>query len=110
MMARRISLLLIAALILVFAIAASGCGSGDKGSGDSPSNVNDAVDLCVKKAKAIDDADARTTATEACKAAKSGNTSKVKDAARAECLDLTKRIPAGAQRDQAQKACKTGTK
>ena len=106
----------------MFAVAATGCGSDDKssssggsssqsgGSDATPSNVDEAVAQCLKKAGAIKDADSRRTATEACKAAKTGDASKVKDAARAQCLDLAKRIPVSSQRDKAEEACKRGTK
>ena len=51
--------------------------------------------------------DARKTAEEACKAAKSGDTGKVKDAAKQQCLDAVEQIPdsAKSQKDEAMKRC-----
>jgi hypothetical protein len=125
-MYKRFSMLLVAALILAFAIAATGCGSDDKSSGsgsadkssssdkkavdDTPDNVNEAVDKCLKEVDKLPDADSKKTAKAACEAAKSGDPSKVKDAAREQCLKLTDQIPAGTQRDQAKETCKTSTK
>jgi hypothetical protein len=93
--------------LLAVAALAAGCGS-DNGSGNpivSP-KVNDAVDQCLKQAKSIGDEKARKTATEACKAAKSGDTSKVKSAVKQECLAAVKQIPASAPKGQKEAAMK----
>jgi hypothetical protein len=105
---------LFACLLAVVALGA-GCGSNNKsdtsgggGSGGSaPASVSGAVDQCLKQAKSVKDKDARKTATEACKAAKSGDTGKVKQAAKQECLKVVAQIPdsAKAQKDQAKKRC-----
>jgi hypothetical protein len=63
---------------------------------------------CLDQAKSIKDKDARKTAEEACKTAKSGNTEKVRSAAKQECLNAVKQIPASAtqaQKDEARKRC-----
>lgn len=134
-MAKRISLMLVAALILVFAVTVAGCGddkdsssssgdsssqsdsgskdSGSKDSGsadDTPDNLDEAVDKCLEEADKAPDGDAKDAAKKLCKAAKSQDPEKVKDAAQEACLDLTNQLPAGAQRDQAEQACKDGTK
>jgi hypothetical protein len=99
---------LFASLLAVAALAA-GCGGGSDGGNPVVSpKVNEAVDQCLKQAKTITDKDARRTATEACKAARSGDTSKVKSAAKQECLNAVKQIPASAPKDQkdaARKRC-----
>jgi hypothetical protein len=90
------------------AAAALGAGCGDDDNSSNPlvaPKVNKAVDQCLEQAKSISDKDARKTAEEACKAAKSGDTSKVKSAARQECLNAVKAMPEGAQRDQAKQRC-----
>ena len=133
-MAKRISLMLVAALILVFAVTVAGCGdddkdssgsgdnssqSGDSGSKDSgssgsaddtPDNVDEAVDKCLEEADKAPDGDAKDAAKKLCNAAKSRDPEKIKDSAREACLELSEQIPAGAQRDQAEAACKDGTK
>ena len=128
-MAKRISLMLVAALILVFAATAVGCGddndssgsgdnssqSGDSGSKDSgsaddtPDNKDEAIDKCREEADKLDGS-AKESANKLCDAAESGDEGKIKDSARDACLNLAKQIPAGAQRDQAEEACKEGTK
>lgn len=100
---------LLACLVAAAALGA-GCGSDDNGSSNNPlvsPKVEKAVDQCLKQAKSITDKDARKTAVEACKAAKSGDTSKVKSAAKQECLNAVKQIPASAkdQKDAAMKRC-----
>ena len=135
-MAKRIPLMLVAALILVFAVTAVGCGDDDKsssGSGDNssqsdgssgskddsgssgsaddtPDNVDEAVDKCLEEADKAPNGDAKDAAKKLCNAAKSRDPEKIKDSARDACLELAKQIPAGAQRDQAEAACKDGTK
>ena len=132
-MAKRISLMLVAALILVFAVTAVGCGGDDKDSGgsgdnssqsgdsgskdsgsgdsanDTPDNVDEAVDKCLEEAAKAPDGNAKEAAEKLCNAAKSRDPEKIKDSARDACLELAKQIPAGAQRDQAEQACKEGT-
>ncbi len=129
-MAKRIPLLVVAALILVFAFTAAGCGgddnkssgdnsskSGGSGSNDSGSkdsgstdgtatNLEEAVARCLKETDSIPDGDARDAAKKLCNAAKSNDPEKIKKSAREACLELAKQIPAGDQRDQAEKACK----
>jgi hypothetical protein len=104
------------ACLLAAASIAAGCGSSDDksdtsggggGGGGTPTTLKGAVDKCIEQAKSVKDKDARKTATEACKAAKSGNTSKVKDAVRKECLKAVEQLPdsAGAQKEEAKKRC-----
>ena len=98
------------ASLLAAALVAAGCGSDSGGGSNNPvvnEKVNKAVDQCLSQAKSIKDKDARKTATEACKAAKSGDTGKVKSAAKQQCLDAVKQIPdsAMAQKDAAKKRC-----
>ena len=105
---------LLACLLAVAAIAA-GCGSDDNksdtsgggGGGGTPTTLKGAVDQCLEQAKSIEDKDARKTATEACKAAKSGDASKVKDAVKQECLKAVEQLPdsAAAQKKEARKRC-----
>ena len=100
----------LASLLAVAAIAA-GCGSSSSGGGsDNPivaPKVKSAVKQCLQQAKQLPQADARKTAEAACNAAKSGNTGKVKSAAKQECLNAVKQIPASAkaQKDAARKRC-----
>jgi hypothetical protein len=91
----------ITTLVAVAALAA-GCGGSsdnDKGGGGGGGNpaatpsVNKAVDQCLDRAKQVQEADARKTAEEACKAAKSGDVEKVKSAAKEQCLNAVKQIP-----------------
>ncbi len=131
-MAKRISLLLVAALILVFAVAVVGCGgddnkssgdsssksgdskSGDSGSKDSnsggqtPANLDEAVNQCLKEADKASNEDTKKAAKKLCNAAKSQDPEKIRRSAREACLQLAKQIPAGKQRDQAEKACTQG--
>jgi hypothetical protein len=109
------------AALLATALLAAGCGSSDNksdtggggggGGGDvsvpNTPQVNDAVKQCLDQAKQVQQADARKTAEEACKAAKSGNTEKVKSAAKEQCLNAVKQIPDSEkeQRDAAKKRC-----
>ena len=104
------------ACLLAAAAIAAGCGSSDDksdtsggggGGGGTPSTLGGAVDQCVKQAKSVDDKDARKTAIEACKAAKSGDADKVKDAVRKQCLKAVEQIPesAGDQKEEAKKRC-----
>ena len=108
---------LLACLMAAAAIAA-GCGSssggsdtsgggGGGGGGGTPTTLKGAVDKCLQQAKSVKDKDARNTATAACKAAKSGNTGKVKSAVKQECLKAVEQIPASAQaqKDEAKKRC-----
>jgi hypothetical protein len=105
---------LLACLLAAAAIAA-GCGgsdnsadtSGGGGGGGTPTTLKGAVDKCLEKAKSVKDKDARKTATEACKAAKSGDTSKVKNAVKQECLKAVEQLPDSAmqQKDEAKKRC-----
>ena len=105
-------------VLTLFAIAAmaAGCGSssssggGGGGGGVSPAatpSVNNAVDQCLKDAKTLPQADARKTAEAACNAAKSGDVSKVKSAAKQQCLNAVKQIPDSAkqQKQAAQQRC-----
>jgi hypothetical protein len=109
------------ACLLAVAALAAGCGSSDNksdtsggggggasgGGGNTPTSVDEAVKQCLKQAKSVKDKDAAKTALEACKAAKSGDTSKVKDAAKQECLKVVEQIPdsAKSQKDEAKKRC-----
>jgi hypothetical protein len=108
------------AALLAAALLLAGCGSDNKSSGgggggggggtDNPvvtPKVDEAVKQCLDQAKQVQQADARKTAEEACKAAKSGNTEKVKSAAKQECLNAVKQIPDSAkeQKDAAIKRC-----
>ena len=68
------------------------------------------MDKCIEEADKAADSDAKDAAKKLCEAATSEDPEKIKDNARDACLDLTKQIPAGAQRDQAEDACKDGTK
>jgi hypothetical protein len=100
-------------VLLVTAALAAGCGSSSKSTGGgnvSPAvspTVNSAVDQCLKSAKQVQDASARKTAEAACNAAKTGNVSKVKSAAKAQCLDAVKQIPDSAmqQKNAAKARC-----
>jgi hypothetical protein len=115
---RRIPALLITALILVFAVAATGCGGDDKdssGGGDSssqkdsvdntPDNVDEAVDKCLQEADKLN-GDAKKTATAACKAAKTGDTSDVQKAAVKQCLNLAEQIPVESEKEKAKRDCR----
>jgi hypothetical protein len=104
------------ACLLAVAALAAGCGGDDNksdtsggggGGGNTPASVDEAVKQCLDQAKTVQDKDARKTAEEACKAAKSGDTSKVKDAAKQECLKAVEQIPDSAkdQKEQAKKRC-----
>jgi hypothetical protein len=101
---------LVACLLAVAALGA-GCGSDDSsGPTNNPAvneKVSNAVDQCLKQAKSISDKDARKTATEACKAAKSGDAGGVKSAAKKQCLNAVEQIPDSAmdQKDAAKKRC-----
>jgi hypothetical protein len=102
---------LLACLVAAVALGA-GCGGSDNGGGGSNNpvvapKVNQAVDQCLEQAKSVKEKDARRTAEEACKAAKSGNAEKVRSAAKQECLNAVKQIPESAkdQRDAAKKRC-----
>jgi hypothetical protein len=110
---------MVAALIAT-ALIAAGCGSskssdtsGGGGGGGGNANpavtpkVNQAVNQCLDQAKQVKQADARKTAEEACKAAKSGNTEKVKSAAKQECLNAVNQIPdsAAEQKKIAKERC-----
>ena len=102
----------ITTLVAVAALAA-GCGGssnndkgGGGGGGGNPAatpSVNKAVDQCLDQAKQVQEADARKTAEEACKAAKSGDAEKVKSAAKEQCLNAVKQIP-DSQKDARQAA------
>ena len=108
----------LAAALCAVAVLGAGCGSSnDNGGGGggggvnvnpakAPS-VNKAVDQCLDQAKQVKQADARKTAEEACKAAKSGNTEKVKSAAKQECLNAVNQIPdsAAEQKKAAKERC-----
>jgi hypothetical protein len=110
----------LAAALCAVAVLGAGCGSSnDNGGGGggggvnvnpakAPS-VNKAVDQCLDQAKQVKQADARKTAEEACKAAKSGNTEKVKSAAKQECLNAVNQIPDSEkeQKKAAQERCNT---
>jgi hypothetical protein len=101
--------------LLAVAALAAGCGSSSSnnnggGGGANPAvapSVNNAVDRCLKQAKQVQQADARKTAVAACNAAKSGDTSKVKSAAKQQCLNAVKQIPDSAkdQKKAAQQRC-----
>jgi hypothetical protein len=111
----RLTKTLVPTLLAVAAMAA-GCGgssSNDNGGGGGNVNpaatpsVNKAVDQCLEQAKQVQQADARKTAEEACKAAKSGDTGKVKSAAKEQCLNAVNQIP-DSQKEQkkaAQQRC-----
>lgn len=89
--------------LLACAVAAVALGAG---CGNSTNDqVDKAVDQCLQQARSINDKDARKTAEEACKAAKSRDTSKVRSAAKKQCLDAVKAMPESPQRDQAMKRC-----
>jgi hypothetical protein len=99
-------------ILTLFAVAAlaAGCGGssngGGGGGGGNPAatpSVNEAVDRCLNQAKQVEQADARKTAEEACKAAKSGDVGKVKSAAKEQCLNAVKQIP-DSQKEQRQAA------
>jgi hypothetical protein len=100
--------------LLAVAALAAGCGSssndggggGGGGGGGNPAaapSVDKAVDQCLDQAKQVQEADARKTAEEACKAAKSGDAEKVKSAAKEQCLNAVKQIP-DSQKEQRQAA------
>ena len=107
--------------LIATALLAAGCGSskssdtngGGGGGGGGAANpavtpkVNQAVKRCLDQAKQVKQADARKTAEEACKAAKSGNTEKVKSAAKQECLNAVNQIPDSAadQKKAAKERC-----
>ena len=103
--------------LFTVAILAAGCGGSDNksdngggGGGGNPgaaTSVNDAVQQCLDQAKQVKQEDARKTAEAACNAAKSGDTSKVKSAAKEQCLNAVKQIPDSAkeQRQAAQARC-----
>ena len=107
------------AALLAAALLLAGCGSDNKSSGggggggggtDNPvvtPKVDEAVKQCLDQAKQVKQADARKTAEEACKAAKSGNTEKVKSAAKQECLNAVNQIPdsAAEQKKAAKERC-----
>ena len=96
----------------LLAVAALGAGCGDDDGGGGSNNpvvgpkVDQAVDQCLDQAKSIQDKDAKKTAEEACKAAKSGDVDKVKSAAKQECLNAIKQIPDSAPKDQKEAAKK----
>jgi hypothetical protein len=100
-------------MLLAVAALAAGCGSssndnggGGGGGGVNPAanpSVNEAVDQCLKQAEQLQQADARKTAKAACNAAKSGNTEKVKSAAKEQCLNAVNQIP-DSQKEQKQAA------
>ncbi|MEA2351108.1 MAG: hypothetical protein QOG86_2049 [Thermoleophilaceae bacterium] len=97
-----------AALLASAALVLAGCGGSDNesnGSRSTPKNLDEAISQCLDQAKQLPDAQSRNTAEEACKAAKSGNTTKVKEAAKKQCLDALKQVPDGPQKDQAKKRC-----
>ena len=89
---------LLVCLVAAMALGA-GCGSSTN------DQLNKAVDQCLQQAKSINDKDARKTAVEACKAAKSRDTSKVRSAAKKQCLDAVEAMPESAQKDRAMKRC-----
>jgi hypothetical protein len=103
--------------LFAVAVLAAGCGSDNKsdsggggGGGGNPAaatSVNDAVQQCLDQAKQVKQDDARKTAEAACNAAKSGDTSKVKSAAKEQCLNAVKQIPDSAkeQKKAAQQRC-----
>ena len=115
-MTRTRTTTMVAALIAT-ALIAAGCGSSKSsdtnGGGGGAANpavtpkVNEAVKQCLDQAKQVKQADARKTAEEACKAAKSGNTEKVKSAAKQECLNAVNQIPdsAAEQKKAAKERC-----
>jgi hypothetical protein len=98
------------ACLLAAAALAAGCGDDDGGGGGGPISspkVDQAVDQCLDQAKTIKDKDSRKTAEEACKAAESGDTEKVKNAVKKQCLEAVKQIPDSAkdQREAAKNRC-----
>ncbi|HKP92128.1 MAG TPA: hypothetical protein VJT75_19315 [Thermoleophilaceae bacterium] len=107
------------ACLLAAAALAAGCGDdnstdtsgggggGGGGGGNAPASVKDAVKQCLEQAKSINDKDARKTAEEACDAAKSGQTDKVKNAVKKQCLDAVNQIPDSAkdQKEAAKSRC-----
>src|SRR3954466_7452738 len=100
---------LLACLLPVAALGA-GCRSAPGGPTNHPAvneKVSNAVDQCLKQARSISDKDARKTATEACKAAKSGDVGGVKSAAKKQCLNAVEQIPDSAkdQKEAAKKRC-----
>jgi len=130
-MAKRMTLMLVAALLLVFAATAVGCGGDDNdssGSGDSssqnggsdsgsgsgskdsggttPENLDEAVDKCLEEAEKAGNDEAKEAAKKLCNAAKSGDPEKIKKSAQDACLDLAKQIPLVDQRKEAEAACR----
>jgi hypothetical protein len=104
------TLLAVAALAVGCGSSSNNSGSGGGGGGSNPAvspSVNNAVDQCLKQAKQVHQADARKTAVAACNAAKTGDTSKVKSAAKQQCLNAVKQIPDSAkdQKKLAQQRC-----
>jgi hypothetical protein len=87
------------ACLLAAAVLGAGCGD------DTNSKVDKAVDQCLEQAKSINDKDARKTAEDACKAAKSRDTGKVRSDAKKQCLDAVKSLPEGSAKDQAKQRC-----
>jgi hypothetical protein len=102
------------ACLLAVAALAAGCGDDDGGGGggggggpiESP-KVEKAVDQCLEQARNVQDKDARKTAEEACKAAESGETDKVKNAVKKQCLETVKQLPDSAkdQKEAARNRC-----
>ena len=115
------------AMLLVSLVFAAGCGGDDEdgggggsdapgvgetstsdggGSGgtDQPDNKDEAIDRCYEEAKKLE-GQARETAEAGCEAADTGDTDKLKDEAKQQCLDSTKQIPDEAARKQAEEQC-----
>ncbi len=125
-MAKRMTLMLVAALLLLFAATAAGCGddsdssgsgdgssqnggsgSGSKDSGgDTPENLDEAVDKCLEEADKAGNDEAKEAAKKLCNAAKSGDPEKIRKSAEEACLDLAKQIPAAEQRKEAEAGCR----
>jgi hypothetical protein len=118
MIAIRPTTTLIAALTICAALAA-GCGSSGNGNGgpgggggkyNLPSSASSAVDECLKQAKKVSDPSTRKTVEAACNAAKTGNTSDVKKAAREECLKAADHISDAGAKKTAKDKCRSAFK
>ena len=114
---------LCAALVaLAIAVGLAACGGGNGGGGQQgsqsggatapagePKTKDEAIARCREEASKLT-GDSRKTAEAACEAGETGDTTAVKDAARQQCINLTKDIADPAARKQAEAACDRGTK
>jgi hypothetical protein len=117
---------LLAALAAAMVLAA-GCGDDDDGDGDggsnggtqigprntqedttgsedAPDSKEDVVDRCYEQADKLE-GQAKETARASCEAYDTGNTEKIEDEAKEQCLDAAKQLPDEAARKTAEESC-----